>query len=434
MRMNRRFGRLAALLALALLCGCTPAPGAAQPTPQPELPATETPALSGPAEPAPTAAPAQEQTPAPEPAPEEADPVAALLQQMTLREKVGQLFMIRPDSLDLTLPQEEIDDEYADGVTALSDAMRKTLQDYPVGGICQFGKNITGPQQIAQFNADLQAASALPLLISVDEEGGVVARLANHPAFDLPRYESAAAIGETGDPEAAREMGATIGAYLKDYGFTMDFAPDADVYTNPANTVIGTRAFSQDAATAAAMAGAMAQGLQAQGVLPTLKHFPGHGDTAEDSHSGLAYSHRTKEEMRQCEFLPFLQPTEGESGIGPHAIMVGHIAAPALDGDTPASLSYPIVTGLLRGELLQGEDVLVVTDSLAMGAITEQYAPAEAAVQALNAGCDILLMPDGLTEAFDGVVAAVENGTVSGERLNESVARILRVKQQYAGL
>ena len=434
MRMNRHFGRLAALLALTLLCGCTPAPGAAQPTPQPELPATETPALSGPAEPAPTAAPAQEQTPAPEPAPEEADPVAALLQQMTLREKVGQLFMIRPDSLDLTLPQEEIDDEYADGVTALSDAMRKTLQDYPVGGICQFGKNITDPQQIAQFNADLQAASKIPLLISVDEEGGVVARLANHPAFDLPRYESAAAIGETGDPEAAREMGATIGAYLKDYGFTMDFAPDADVYTNPANTVIGTRAFSQDAATAATMAGAMAQGLQAQGILPTLKHFPGHGDTAEDSHSGLAYSHRTKEEMLQCEFLPFMQPTQGEGGIGPHAIMVGHIAAPALDGDTPASLSYPIVTGLLRGELLQGEDVLVVTDSLAMGAITEQYAPAEAAIRALNAGCDILLMPDGLTEAFDGVVAAVENGTISEERLNESVARILRVKQQYAGL
>ena len=138
--------------------------------------------------------------------------------------------------------------------------------------------------------------------------------------------------------------------------------------------------------------------------------------------------------MLECEFLPFLQPTEGEGGIGPHAIMVGHIAAPALDGDTPASLSYPIVTGLLRGELLQGEDVLVVTDSLAMGAITEQYTPAEAAIRALNAGCDILLMPDGLTEAFDGVVAAVENGTISEERLNESVARILRVKQQYAGL
>lgn len=431
MRTTPRFARLAeAALALTLLCSCTPAPGAARPTPtpQPETPATSEPAVS------PTSTPAQEQTPAPDPATEEADLVAALLQQMTLREKVGQLFMIRPDSLDLAIPQEEINDEHADGVTALSDAMRQTLQDYPVGGICQFGKNITDPQQIAQFNADLQAASKIPLLISVDEEGGVVARLANHPAFDLPQYESAAAVGETGDPEAAREMGATIGAYLKDYGFTMDFAPDADVYTNPANTVIGTRAFSQDAATAAAMAGAMAQGLQEQGVLPTLKHFPGHGDTAEDSHSGLAYNHRTKEEMLQCEFLPFLQPTQGENGIGPHAIMVGHIAAPALDGDTPASLSYPIVTELLHGELLQGGDVLVVTDSLAMGAITEQYTPAEAAVQALNAGCDILLMPNGLTEAFDGVVAAVENGTVSEERLNESVARILRVKQQYAGL
>lgn len=401
--MLRRF--ITASLAPVLLFGCTSKPASVQETPA--------------ATPQSSATAADEHL-----SPEQ------ILQQMTLREKVGQLFMVRPDALDLTLTQKQIDDEQADGVTQLSDAMRETLETYPVGGICQFGKNLVDPQQITSFNAALQGASSIPLLIAVDEEGGSVARLANHPAFDLPQYESAAAVGATDNPEIAREMGRTIGAYLRQYGFTMDFAPDADVWTNPDNTVIGTRAFSQDAGTVASMAGAMAEGLQEEAVLPTFKHFPGHGNTAEDSHSGLAYTYRTKEEMLACEFIPFVQPS-----VGMYAVMVGHIAAPALDaGEKPASLSYPVVTELLREELLPDEDILVVTDSLAMGAITAQYMPGEAAVQALQAGCDILLMPDGLTEAFEAVVAAVQNGTISEARLDESVARILRFKQQYAGL
>ena len=201
-------------LLLTTLTACTAAPAdtlpAAAPTPTP----TSTPA--------PTAAPA---------------PADAL----TPEEKIGQLFIIRPDALDLTLPQETINDAKADGVTMLTDAMRETLQAYPVGGICQFGKNITDPEQLAQFNADLQAASRTPLFIAVDEEGGAVARLANHPAFDLPQYESAAAVGASGDPADACAMGQTIGAYLKEYGFNMDFAPDADVNTNPDNPITGTR-------------------------------------------------------------------------------------------------------------------------------------------------------------------------------------------------
>lgn len=356
--------------------------------------------------------------------------VEEILQKMTLREKVGQLFMVRPDALDLTLTQKQIDDENADGVTRLSEAMREILSVYPVGGICQFGKNLVDPQQITSFNADLQQASEIPLLIAVDEEGGSVARLANHPAFDLPRYESAAAVGNTGDTAKAQKMGQKIGSYLRQYGFTMDFAPDADVWTNPQNTVIGTRAFSQNADTAAAMAGAMAQGLQEEGILPTFKHFPGHGDTAQDSHNGLAYTYRAKEEMLDCEFVPFVQPD-----VGMYAVMVGHIAAPALDASAkPASLSYPVVTELLRKELLPDQEILVVTDSLAMGAVTAQYTSGEAAVQAIQAGCDILLMPDGLTEAFEAVVTAVQDGTLSEARLDESVERILRFKQQYAGL
>ena len=174
-------------LLLTTLTACTAAPADTLPAAVP----TPTPAST----PAPTAAPA---------------PADAL----TPEEKIGQLFIIRPDALDLTLPQETINDAKADGVTMLTDAMRETLQAYPVGGICQFGKNITDPEQLAQFNADLQAASRTPLFIAVDEEGGAVARLANHPAFDLPQYESAAAVGASGDPVDACAMGQTIGAQL----------------------------------------------------------------------------------------------------------------------------------------------------------------------------------------------------------------------------
>ena len=362
---------------------------------------------------APTPTPASTLTPTATP---------ALADGLTLEEKVGQLFIIRPDALDLTLPQDTINDAKSDGVTELTDAMRETLQAYPVGGICQFGKNITAPAQLAQFNADLQAASRTPLFIAVDEEGGAVSRLAKHPAFDLPQYESAAAVGASGDPADAYAMGQTIGAYLKEDGFNMDFAPDADVNTNPHNPIIGTRASSSDAATAAQMAAAAADGLRASGILPTLKHFPGHGDTAEDSHTALAVTYKTLDELQACELLPFGADT------GLHAVMVGHIAAPKVTGGTtPASLS-PQLVALIP----DAENTLIVTDSLAMDAITAAYTPGEAAVQAIQAGCDVLLMPSSLPEAYAAVLGAVRNGTISEERLDQSVNKILRYKEVYA--
>ena len=349
-------------------------------------------ACAAPAEPA--AAPAA--TPTPTPAP---TPVPVTADALTLEQKVGQLFIVRPDALDLTLSQETINDAHADGVTAVTDEMRKTLQQYPVGGICQFGKNIESPSQIARFNADLQDASATPLFISVDEEGGLIARLANHDAFNLPRYASAAAVGASGDPVDAREMGQTIGGYLKTYGFNMDFAPDADVNTNPDNSIIGERAFSSDAASAAQMAAAAADGLRENGILPTLKHFPGHGDTAEDSHTDLAVTYKTCEELENCELLPFSADT------GLHAVMVGHIAAPNVTGDmTPATLSPTLI-----GMIPDAGNTLIVTDSLAMDAITAAYTPGEAAV-----------------------LEAVQNGTITEARLDKSVNKILHYKEVYA--
>ncbi len=347
-----------------------------------------------------------------------------LMQQMTLRQKVGQLFIVRPDSLDMSQTKEQVSSADAAGAAMLTDAMTDTLKDYPVGGVVMFAKNITSPQQIITFNESLQNASDIPLFIAVDEEGGLVSRLANHKAFDLQKYESAAAVGAGNDVSAAWEMGSTIGSYLKKYGFNMDFAPDADVNTNPNNPVIGTRAFSSDANIAAQMAGAMADGLEEQEIIPVFKHFPGHGDTAEDSHKSIAVSYKTAEEMENCEWLPF------EEAGSEDCIMVGHIAVPDINNDfTPATMSYKIVTEILKGQLdFQG---LIITDSLSMQAVTNDYDSGEAALLALEAGCDLLLMPEDFPEAFDAVMDAVENGTISEQRLDESVRRILQFKQKY---
>ena len=311
-------------------------------------------------------------------------------------------------------------------VTQMSRTLGNRLVRYPVGGVVIFGKNIVSPHQLETFLADLQRASKTPLLTAVDEEGGKVSRLAAESAFGLPRYPSAMAVGREGEA-AAEGMGRAIGAYLRRYGFVMDFAPVADVATNPENPVIGERAFSSDAGRAAALSGAMAEGLRAEGIIPVYKHFPGHGDTAEDSHALTAVSGKTAEELRVCEWLPYLR-----NDLRGCAVMVGHIALPSVTGDmTPASLSETIVSGLLRGEL--GFDGPVITDSLSMESVRERDEPGGTALAALRAGCDMLLMPADLPAAYEAVLSAVESGEISESRLDESVRRILRCKAS-AGL
>lgn len=294
-----------------------------------------------------------------------------------------------------------------------------------MGGVVIFGKNLESPQQITQFLDDLQQASDTPLFTAIDEEGGLVARLANNAAFDLPQYESAAAVGTSGNPEDARAMGRTIGGYLKEYGFNLDFAPVADVNTNPDNPVIGTRAFSSEPQTAADLVGGACAGFADAGIACTLKHFPGHGDTSEDTHVGTVTLNKTLDDLRSCELVPFAQNVNNAP-----LIMAAHITVPQVTGDdTPASLSSVMLTDLLRGEL--GYQGLIVTDSLAMQAITDVYTPGQAAVKALQAGADLLLMPNGLADAYTAALEAVQDGTIPQQRLDESVQRILQCKYQY---
>lgn len=351
----------------------------------------------------------------------EYDAVAEWMDMLTLEEKVGQLLIVRPDALDPSQTLNEISDSKTDGVTEVTSDMVEMLQKYPVGGICQFAKNIESPDQLREFNAALQEMSEIPMFITVDEEGGLVARLANHKAFDLPTYKNAATVGASGDENDAKDMGRTIGNYLAEYGFNMDFAPVADVNTNPENPIIGTRAFSSDAETAAKMVRAAAEGFRESGILPTLKHFPGHGDTAEDSHTSLAVTEKTLEELQACEFLPF------ESDSGMHAVMVGHIAAPNVTGnDLPATLSAEMI------QLIPNrEDTLIITDSLEMKAISDVYSSGEAAVRALEAGCDIILMPIDLPEAYETILEAVQDGRISEERIDESVWKVLAYKRRF---
>ena len=349
------------------------------------------------------------------------DEVEALLQKMTLREKVGQLFYVRLESLDPSIEWTTYDDLTRMNILKVTENMKRTNENYPVGGIILYAWNIDNETQLASIITDIRTLNGSPLLC-IDEEGGRVARIANNPNFNVKKYESMAAIGATGDPQNAYECGNTIGTYLKRYGFDIDFAPVADVNTNPENVIIGARAFSDDPAVAAPMVTNYLQGLKDAGITGCIKHFPGHGDTKADTHFGYASTQKTWEEMMNCEMVTF------RAGIqwGCQLIMTAHIGAPNVTGsDVPSTMSPIILQDKLRGEL--GYQNIIITDGMEMGAITQQYT---SAVGSIKAGVDIVLGPRYFIEAFDAVMAAVNNGTISEERINQSVRRILKLKLQ----
>ncbi|MBO5995102.1 MAG: glycoside hydrolase family 3 protein, partial [Firmicutes bacterium] len=343
-----------------------------------------------------------------------------ILQSMTLDQKIGQLFLVRPETL---APDQG-------PITSVTDAVREGLKEKMPGGVILFGDNITGPKQVKAFNADLKEASleyfSLPMFISTDEEGGRVARIGGNPNFDVKRYGSMLEIGNTGDTANAKAVGKTIGGYLKKYGFNLDFAPVADCFTNPANQVIGDRSFGSDPKNVAKMVRACIKGFHSKGIMTSIKHFPGHGDTSSDTHTGTVITYSSWDELKARELVPFIKNFEKTD-----MIMVSHIVCKGVRDDiAPATLSKTMITEKLRGEL--GYDGVVITDAMEMGAIANVYTPADSTVRAIKAGCDIILCPADFNAAKQGILDAIEAGEITEERIDESVLRILRLKLKYS--
>lgn len=350
---------------------------------------------------------------------EPVDPLAEKVDEaiaaMSLEEKVWQLFVVRPEAVTGVSVQ-----------TAAGEATRAALAERPVGGICYFGANLTGQDQTREMLSNTsryaEELTGLPIFLCVDEEGGTVARVAGNSAFGVDDMGDMRDIGATGDTERAYDAAHYIGTYLDYLGFNVDFAPDADIASNPDGTM-GRRAFGATADEVAPMVAAQVRGFTDAGVLCSAKHFPGIGGALGDSHDQSIYSEKTLDEIRGEELVPFEAAIEEDVPF----VMVGHLSMPNITGDDdPASISSELVTDVLRGEL--GYEGIVITDSFEMGAATSALDGAGLAVAALSAGVDIVLMPEDLDAAYQGVVDAVAAGELTEARIDESVRRILRVK------
>ena len=391
------------LVVFVLTAGCAARP--AQPT---DTPAAET---------TPAAAPSPTPTPEPTPTP---DPIAEAVAAMSTEQKVSQLLVAGIEG------------------TQLGQDAVQAVQDYQVGGVILFGRNVESAWQLAELTNGLKDLNGdyTPLFLCVDQEGGRVDRMPP----EVERTPSAWSVGQTLDTEG---VGAAYGALLAEecaaFGFNMDFAPSLDIWSNPDNTVIGDRAFGNDWEWTAFFGMSAVESMEEQGgVIPVVKHFPGHGATSVDSHVALPVVDKSLEELWQSELVPFNMTLNQEDYFGAQAgpsapaVMVAHILLSQVDPDYPASLSHRVVTGLLREEM--DFDGVVCTDDLTMGAVSNTYGMGEAAVLAVEAGCDLLLVchgADNLTAARDALMEAADSGRISPERLDESVKRILSLKVEY---
>jgi beta-N-acetylhexosaminidase len=335
-----------------------------------------------------------------------------IIASMPLEDRAGQLFMAAI-----------ITDARGRPVVTVDEDVREFLRTVRPGGVILFGANLIDPEQTRTLVRDLQAASPYPLIIAVDQEGGVVSRLTSSSAMPATRVPSARRIGLTGDEELAYQVGLVTGRELRSLGITMNFAPVADILTNPENPVIGTRAFGSDPDLVSRMVAATVRGLQDSGVSAVLKHFPGHGDTAADTHlQGVTVAHDL-DRLRMVEFNPFRAGFDA----GADGVMTAHIGIPGVTGDNiPATLSPQVLRSLLRDEL--SFDGVIVTDSLIMGALALHGNPEDLPVAAFRAGADMLLYPPVPKASHRRFVQAVVAGEIPEEALDEAVRRILRIK------
>ena len=376
-----------------------------------------------------------EPVPETDPEPDTAELAAQIVASMDLEEKIGQ--MIMPSARSWT-------DENGErrSVTELNATLAAAIRELGLGGVILFAESTAGTAATAGLIYDMQEAATadggLPLLVSVDQEGGYIVRLGTGTGFC-----GNMALGATGDPENAYTAASVMGGELAALGFNVDFAPVLDVNSNPSNPIIGVRSFSDDPAAAARFGEKFIEGLHSAGVSAALKHFPGHGDTAVDSHSGLPCIDKTLDELMDSELVPFRAGVEAGADI----VMTAHIQYPGIEKTTypsvstgeeitlPATLSKTVITDILRTEL--GFDGVVCTDAMNMAAISAHFAPADAAYYAINAGVDILLMPVDLSseagiencrEYIRTIAGMVESGAIAKKLIDAAAARIVRLK------
>ncbi|MFC6651101.1 MULTISPECIES: beta-N-acetylhexosaminidase [Paenibacillus] len=396
---------LAASACLLLASGCEGNGNSAQGSTTGSAPAAVSASPAAAQTPAATEAPA---TPSPA-ASATPDPISRKLAGMTLEEKIGQMLLVG-----------------IQGKTAGAEA-RKMIAEDKVGGIILYSNNVGNLKELVQLTNALKQSNAgnpAPLFMSVDQEGGKVSRLPD----DYATFPSNAAVGSGDNAAAAGTMGELLARAVKSSGFNMDFAPVLDINSNPDNPVIGDRSFGSSAELVTRLGIAEMQGLEREGVIPVVKHYPGHGDTSVDSHLELPVINKTEAQLAELEWLPFQAAIREKAD----AVMVAHILYPKLDPDKPASLSQVIIGQQLRGQM--GYDGVVITDDLTMGAIVKNYSLPAAAVDTVLAGSDILLVAHEYKNeqaVRTALLDSVKNGKISESRIDESVYRILALKAKY---
>lgn len=331
----------------------------------------------------------------------------ALLAKLSTEQKVGQLFLILPDALT--------EEPAAAGTTTLSAKELKALETYPVGGFVLTGSNIQDKDQLDKLMGRLKKTSSVTPLFALQEEGGMGATIAGKEAFGLAKTETPSALGSTGDGAKVKDAAATIGKALADLGFQMNLAPTCDVGS--------ALSFHEAPEQAAMCTSAAVEGFHEGGVACVLKHYPGQGGTNASEGASLT---ETWETMRTTSLYPF----QAGMAAGADAIMVSHVTTPNASSDSlPASLSQEMITSKLRGELRFSR--LIMTAPLSDPAIAQHYDSGDAALRAFQAGADILLQPEDLSAAYTAVLSAVKDGTISQQRLDESVLRVLQLKERY---